>query len=114
MAESFLRAVVPHITNHITIMARYITLLKFTEKGSTNIKESTARAHAFDALAEKAGVTVEGQYWTMGRCDGVLILSAANEHKILHLLTELASFGNVRTETMQAFTDKEFDAILKL
>ena len=94
-------------------MARYITLLKFTEKGSTNIKESTARAHAFDALAEKTGVSVEGQYWTMGRCDGVLILNADTEQKILHLLTELASLGNVRTETMQAFSDKEFDVIAK-
>ena len=93
-------------------MARYITLLKFTEKGSSHIKESTRRAHAFDALAEKAGVTVEGQYWTMGRCDGVLVLKADDELKMLHLLTELASLGNVRTETMQAFTDKEFDAIV--
>ena len=93
-------------------MARYITLLKFTEKGSSNIKQSTMRAHAFDTLAEKAGVTVEGQYWTMGRCDGVLILKADDDLKMLHLLTELASLGNVRTETMQAFTDKEFDAIV--
>lgn len=93
-------------------MARYITLLKFTEKGSSHIKESTARAHAFDALAAKAGVTVEGQYWTMGRCDGVLVLKADDEFKMLHLLTELAALGNVRTETMQAFTDKEFDAIV--
>ncbi len=94
-------------------MARYITLLKFTEKGSSNIKESTARAHAFDELAAKSGVTVEGQYWTMGRCDGVLVLNADSEQKILHLLAELASRGNVRTETMQAFSDKEFDAIAK-
>ena len=94
-------------------MARYIILLKYTEKGSSNIKESTGRAHAFDALAAKSGVAVEGQYWTTGRCDGVLILTAEGEGKILHLLAELASLGNVRTETLQAFTDKEFDAILK-
>mgnify|MGYP006313449113 CR=1 FL=1 len=94
-------------------MARYIILLKFTEKGSSNIKESTGRAHAFDALAEKLGVSVEGQYWTTGRYDGVLILTAEGEGKILHLLAELASLGNVRTEAMQAVTDEEFDAILK-
>jgi uncharacterized protein with GYD domain len=94
-------------------MARYITLLNFTDKGSSQIKESTSRAHAFDELAAKSGVTVEGQYWTMGQCDGVLILNADSESKILHLLTELAARGSVRTQTMQAFTDKEFDAILK-
>jgi uncharacterized protein with GYD domain len=93
-------------------MARYITLLKFTEQGAKNIKKSTARAHAFDKLAEKAGVKVEGQYWTMGRYDGVLILSASDETKVLHLLTALAALGNVRTETMQAFVDREFDEIV--
>ena len=28
-------------------------------------------------------------------------------------LASLAALGNVRTETLQAFTDKEFEAILK-
>ena len=93
-------------------MARYLTLLKFTEQGAKNIKKSTARAHAFDKLAAKAGVKVEGQYWTMGRYDGALILSASDEKKVLHLLTALAALGNVRTETLQAFVDTEFDAIL--
>ena len=93
------------------IMARYISLLRFTEQGAKNIKKSTARAHAFDKLAAKSGVKVEGQYWTMGKCDGVLILSADSEQKVLHLLSTLASLGNVRTATMQAFSDAEFDAI---
>ena len=93
-------------------MARYITLLKFTEQGAKNLKKSTARAHAFDKLAAKAGVKVEGQYWTMGRFDGVLILNASDETKVLHLLTSLAALGNVRTQTMQAFVDSEFDEIV--
>jgi uncharacterized protein with GYD domain len=94
-------------------MCRYITLLKFTEKGSAQIQESTSRAHAFDELAAKSGVKVEGQFWTIGHYDGVLVLTAESEAKILHLLATLAARGNVRTETLQAFTDKEFDAILK-
>ena len=93
-------------------MARYIALLTFTEQGAKNIKKSTDRAHAFDKLAEKAGVKVEGQYWTMGQYDGVLILRASDETKVLHLLTSLAALDNVRTQTMQAFVDKEFDEIV--
>ena len=93
-------------------MARYITLLKFTEQGARNIRKSTSRAHAFDRLAARAGVKVEGQYWTMGRYDGVLILSASNDLKILRVLTRLAALGNVRTQTMPALVDKEFDAIV--
>lgn len=93
-------------------MARYISLLRFTEQGAKNMKKSTTRAHTFDKLAAKAGVKVEGQYWTMGKYDGILILSADSEEKVLHLLAALAALGNVRTATMQAFTDKEFDAIV--
>ena len=93
-------------------MPRYIVLLKFTTQGATNIKKSTARAHQFDKLAAKSGVTVEAQYWTLGRYDGVLTLSASSEEKILHLLAALAALGNVRTETVRAFTDTEFDAIV--
>ena len=93
-------------------MTRYISLLRFTEQGAKNMKKSTARAHDFDEIAEKAGVKVEGQYWTMGNYDGVLIVSAESEEKVLHLLTLLAALGNVRTNTMQAFVDKEFDAIV--
>lgn len=93
-------------------MTRYVVLLKFTEEGARNIKKSTARAHAFDKLAQEAGIKVEGQYWTMGRYDGVLILSAADETKVMHMLTSLAAQGNVTTETMQAFIDTEFDEIV--
>ena len=92
-------------------MARYIALLTYTDQGAKNIKKSTSRAHTFDKLAEKSGVKIEGQYWTMGRYDGVLILNADDEAKALHWLTELAALGNVRTQTLQAFVDDEFEKI---
>ena len=43
----------------------------------------------------------------------VLVLRADHEKKILHLLAELTAGGNVRTDTMRAFTDKEFTDLLK-
>jgi uncharacterized protein with GYD domain len=92
-------------------MARYIALLRFTDTGAKGIKQSTNRAHKFDKSAMKSGVRIEGQYWTMGSYDGVLIIRADNEKKALHWLTELAATGAVRTTTLQAFTDVEFDAI---
>ncbi len=94
-------------------MPRYISLIRFTEQGVKALKKSTTRAHAFDQAAAKAGVTIEGQFWTMGAYDGVLIVSSDDEKKALHCLTELAAGGNVRTETMPAWVDKEFDAIVR-
>lgn len=93
-------------------MIRYVSLLRFTDQGVKNLQKSTNRAHDFDTIAAKAGVKIEGQYWTMGAYDGVLIISADAEEKALHCLAQLAAQGNVRTETMPAFIDKEFDEIV--
>jgi len=91
-------------------MARYVSLIRFTEQGARTLKGSAARALTFRSAAEKAGVAVEAQLWTAGSCDGVLILSG-DEAKILCCLTELASAGNVRTETLRAFDAAEFKGI---
>jgi uncharacterized protein with GYD domain len=94
-------------------MARYLTLLRLTEQGTRNIKKSTARAAAFREAAAKAGVRVEALYWTTGAYDGALILSAEDEINALQCLAALAAAGNVRTETLQAFDNNEFEAITR-
>jgi uncharacterized protein with GYD domain len=91
-------------------MARYVTLIRFTDQGARNIKKSPDRALAFKKAAEKAGIKVELQLWTVGKEDGVLILSG-DDRKVLRVLTQLAALGNVRTRTMQAFDAQEFKAI---
>ena len=93
-------------------MPKYISLLRFTEQGAKNLKKSTNRAHTFKQIATQAGVQIEAQYWTLGTYDGVVIISADSEHKALQCLSQLASQGNVRSETMQAFIDSEFDEIV--
>jgi len=93
-------------------MPHYISLIKFTEKGSQAIKQSAERAHKFVEAAKKAGVSIDGQYWTTGAYDGVLILSAPKPEQVLRCLSELVSAGYVKTETLQAFTNHEFDTIV--
>lgn len=94
-------------------MYRYLTLLRFTEKGLKTVNRSTARAAAFRAVAAKAGVKVDGQYWTTGAYDGVIILSSKSEDRIFQCLAALAAAGNVRTETLRAMDEKEFKSIAK-
>ena len=94
-------------------MIRYISLLTFTEKGISDIGDSTHRAQEFADLAKQSGVTVEGQYWTTRSRDGLLVLAAEKECCILRVLSELASRGYVRTESMKAFTASDFDSVLK-
>ena len=76
-----------------------------------SLKKSTARAVGFRKAAERAGITFEGQLWTAGSSDGVLILSGKKK-KILRCLAQFVALGNIRTETLQAFDTKEFKAIV--
>ena len=92
-------------------MVRYVILLRFTEQGVKNVNKSTSRAAAFADAAAKTGLRVEAQYWTTGAYDGVLILTAAEEMKVLQCVAALAAAGNVRTEMLRAFEAKEFEAI---
>jgi uncharacterized protein with GYD domain len=93
-------------------MARYVSLLKFTSQGIRSLKGSSARAAAFCKAAEKAGVKVEAQLWTAGEYDGILILSADDETKVLATIAKLAALGNVQTQTLQAFDSTQFAAIV--
>jgi len=93
-------------------MPTYVSLLRFSDQGARGIKKSTSRASAFRRAARKAGVTIQAQLWTLGAWDGLLVLSADNDKKILHCLSELAAAGFVRTQTMPAFDESEFRAIV--
>ena len=102
-----------HNQDERILMARYVSLLRFTPQGVRGLKQSAARARAFCKSAAKAGVKVEAQLWTAGDYDGVLILSAANETKVLGVIAKLAALGNVSTYTLQAFDAKAFSDIVR-
>jgi len=93
-------------------MARYVSLLRFTPQGARTLKKSPARAAAFIKAAQKAGVTVEAQLWTAGAYDGILILEAPDERKVLGVIARLAAEGNVATHSLRAFDGAEFSAIV--
>jgi uncharacterized protein with GYD domain len=94
-------------------MARYVSLIRFTDQGARGIKNSARRAKAFREAAAKAGIKVEAQFWTVGAYDGILIVSADSEQKALGAIAKLAAQNNVRTSTMQAFDAAEFGRITK-
>ena len=94
-------------------MPRYISLFRFTEQGAKALNKSPARARAYAKAAAKNGIRIVGQDWTVGQYDGVLIIEADSDQEALHSLADLAAQGNIRTETMRALVDTEFEAIVK-
>ena len=95
-------------------MATYITTLHFTEQGIKAVRDTCERAAAFKAAAEKLGVKVTGQYWTLGAFDGVIVCEAPDEATATAALLHLGSLGNIRTQTARAFGPAEMQKVLAL
>ena len=92
-------------------MATFITLVNFTEQGIKNIKDTPGRFEAFRKLAAELGVTVKIAYWTVGQYDMVIIVEGTDE-SATSVLLKVASLGNIRTQTLRAFSKEEIEKIL--
>lgn len=92
-------------------MATFITLLNFTDQGIRSVKDSPDRYEAFKATAEKLGVTITGVYYTVGQYDLVMIVEGNDEAATAALL-KAGSLGNVRTQTLRAFSVDEMRKII--
>src|SRR5438128_1583701 len=93
-------------------MAIYVSLLQFTEQGIRNVKDTTKQAEATITDAEKMGMKIIEEFWTMGAYDIVLLLDAPDDATMTAFALKLGSLGNVKTQTMRAFRREEMESIL--
>jgi uncharacterized protein with GYD domain len=93
-------------------MAKYVSLLQFTDQGIRSIKDTIRRATAATAEAEKMGAKITDAFWTMGAYDVVVLLDAPDDETASAFAAKLGSLGNVKTQTMRAFGRKEMEKIL--
>ena len=87
-------------------MATYITLINLTDQGARNIKDSPKRFEDYRNLAEKMGLKIKSVYWTTGAYDLVLTVEGDEETAMVSLLN-VAAQGNVRSQTLRAFSIEE-------
>jgi uncharacterized protein with GYD domain len=93
-------------------MPTYIVLSTFTDQGIRNIKDTTKRADNVRETARKMGIETKSLYWTVGKYDVVATFEAPDDASITALALSLGSAGNVRTQTMRAFTKEDVTGIL--
>jgi len=91
----------------------YVGLVKWTDQGIRNLKETTKRAKSFQEMVEKKGGKVREILYTMGRYDIILVIDAPNDETISRLTLGLGMLGNAKTETLKAFSVQEMDQVLK-
>jgi uncharacterized protein with GYD domain len=93
-------------------MAHYVILATFTDQGLKAAKDSPKRAEAFRQMAQTFGVTVKDIFWTQGRYDIVAVTEAPDEIAATALNLSLSALGNIRTESLRAFSAEEMAKIV--
>ena len=93
-------------------MATYIMLHRYTQKGIENIKQSPTRLDAVKKAFKALGAELKQVYLVTGRYDLITINEAPDDATIAKCALDLASKGNVTTETLRAFTEDEYRKII--
>ena len=93
-------------------MASYMVLGNYTDEGMRNIKDSPNRLAAVRQAVEGAGGRLIFFYLTMGQYDFVSLVEVPNDEVAATLLLKVGGQGNVRTTTLKAFTEDEYQNIV--
>jgi uncharacterized protein with GYD domain len=105
-----------HIPQELSIggkaMTTYVTLYNFTEQGLKTIKDTVKRAEAAKKAAAANGIQVKEVLWLQGQYDLVVISESSDETKSNAFGLSTVKMGNVRGQTLRAFTAAEMEKIL--
>src|SRR5215475_5799281 len=93
-------------------MLTYISLVQFTDKGIQAAKDTTRRVADWAAKVKPKGVTIKQMYWTLGQYDQVCVFYAPDDETVDGVLLAADMLGNIRTQTLRAFTASEMEKIL--
>ena len=93
-------------------MPSYIHLIQFKDQGIRNIQDTVKRGDAAIAEAEKMGMKIVEEYWTMGGYDAVVIFEAPDDETMSAFALKVGSLGNVAGQTLRAFRRSEMEKIL--
>ena len=89
------------------IMATYISLVQFTDKGIHAAKETTQRIADWAARVQSKGVSIKQMNWTLGHYDRLCVFDAPNDQTAASVLLSADT-----TQTFPAFTSAEMEKIL--
>ena len=94
-------------------MATYVILVNFTDQGVRHIRQTTERARGLINAAANLDIKIKDIYWTMGTYDAVFMAEAADDETITAFAASMGALGNIRTQTMRAFSAEEMNKILR-
>jgi uncharacterized protein with GYD domain len=92
-------------------MPTYVTLIHYTDQGVKTFKDLPQRLDETRRAGEAVGARLIGFYLTMGQYDAIAISEAPDDAAVARLALAAGARGNVKTETLRAFTEDEAKAI---
>ena len=93
-------------------MPSYLSLIKWTDHGIHNVKDSPKRRDTFKQMVQQAGGRVIFFSMTMGEYDLATLVEAPDDETYARVALQVAGAGSVRTTTLKAFTEQEYRTIM--
>ncbi len=93
-------------------MPTYVTLMKWTEQGIKDVKSTVDRSEQARQAIEHMGGRMSTLYWTQGSYDLVAITDFPDEETATAFMLSIGKLGNLRSETLRAFSADEMRRIL--
>ena len=93
-------------------MATYISLIRYTEHGVKDMKDSPSRLAKAKDVIKAAGGELKAFYLTLGQYDAVSVMELPDDETATRLALIIGGQGAIRTETMRAFPEDEYAKIV--
>jgi uncharacterized protein with GYD domain len=93
-------------------MPTYIIQSQWTDQGIRSVKESAQRLDLGKKKLKEMGGEIKAFYLTTGPYDMLAVVEVPNDAVLAAHLLWLGSQGNLRTQTVKAFTEEEFRGLV--
>jgi uncharacterized protein with GYD domain len=94
-------------------MAKFITLINYTQEGIEEFEGIPDRLEKAEALAEEMGGELEEFYLTLGEYDAVSITEVPDAKSHTAGVVTLSKAGTIETESLRAFDEEEIEEIIE-
>ena len=93
-------------------MPTYVSLFTWTEQGIKDVKGTVDRSEQARQAITGLGGAMEALYWTQGAYDLIAVTTWPDEETAQAFILSTARQGNLRSETLRAFSAEEMARIL--
>lgn len=93
-------------------MPTYLIQSQWTDQGIRNVKESAKRLDIGKKKLKEMGGEIKAVYLTTGAYDMLAVAEVPSDAAMAAYVLWLGSQGNLRTQTVKAFTEDEYRSIV--